>query len=174
MAIYELDGKAPQLGEGAWVADSAQVIGTVELGANASVWFGVVIRGDTEHIRIGRNSNIQDGSVLHADFGVPLVIGDNVSVGHQVMLHGCSIGDGSLIGIQAVVLNNAKIGRNCIVGAGSVVTEGKEFPDNSLIFGSPAKLVRSLDEAGRQMLAHIAEHYVENAARYRSGLKKIG
>ena len=174
MAIYELDGKAPQLGEGAWVADSAQVIGTVELGANASVWFGVVIRGDTEHIRIGRNSNIQDGSVLHADFGVPLVIGDNVSVGHQVMLHGCTIGDGSLIGIQAVVLNNAKIGRNCIVGAGSVVTEGREFPDNSLIFGSPAKLVRSLDEAGRQMLAHIAEHYVENAARYRSGLKKIG
>ena len=174
MAIYELDGKAPQLGEGAWVADSAQVIGKVELGANASVWFGVVIRGDTEHIRIGRNSNIQDGSVLHADFGVPLVIGDNVSVGHQVMLHGCTIGDGSLIGIQAVVLNNAKIGRNCIVGAGSVVTEGKEFPDNSLIFGSPAKLVRSLDEAGRQMLAHIAEHYVENAARYRSGLKKIG
>ena len=174
MAIYELDGKAPQLGDGAWVADSAQVIGTVELGANASVWFGVVIRGDTENIRIGRNSNIQDGSVLHADFGVPLLIGDNVSVGHQVMLHGCTIGDGSLIGIQAVVLNNARIGRNCIVGAGSVVTEGKVFPDNSLIFGSPAKLVRSIDEAGQQMLAHIAEHYVENAARYRSGLKKIG
>ncbi len=174
MAIYELDGKAPKLGDGAWVADSAQVIGTVELGANASVWFGVVIRGDTESIRIGRNTNIQDGSVLHADFGVPLLIGDNVSVGHQVMLHGCTIGDGSLIGIQAVVLNNARIGRNCIVGAGSVVTEGKEFPDNSLIFGSPAKLVRSIDEAGQQMLAHIAEHYVENAARYRSGLKKIG
>ena len=174
MAIYELDGKAPQLGDGAWVADSAQVIGTVELGANASVWFGVVIRGDTENIRIGRNSNIQDGSVLHADFGVPLLIGDNVSVGHQVMLHGCTIGDGSLIGIQAVVLNNARIGRNCIVGAGSVVTEGKEFPDNSLIFGSPAKLVRSIDEAGQQMLAHIAEHYVDNAARYRNGLKKIG
>jgi carbonic anhydrase/acetyltransferase-like protein (isoleucine patch superfamily) len=174
MALYELDGKSPQLGEGAWVADSAQVIGTVQLGENASVWFGVVIRGDTENITIGRNSNIQDGSVLHADFGVPLVIGDNVSVGHQVMLHGCSIGEGSLIGIQAVVLNNAKIGRNCIVGAGSVVTEGKEFPDNSLIFGSPAKLVRTLDEAGRQMLAHIAGHYVENAARYRRGLKKIG
>ncbi|MDB5945038.1 MAG: hypothetical protein JWQ33_64 [Ramlibacter sp.] len=174
MAIYELDGKAPQLGEGAWVADSAQVIGTVELGDHASVWFGVVIRGDTEKIRIGRNTNIQDGSVLHADAGVPLVIGENVSVGHQVMLHGCSIGDGSLIGIQAVVLNNAKIGRNCIVGAGSVVTEGKEFPDNSLIFGSPAKLIRTIDEAGQQMLAHIAEHYVENAARYRRGLKKIG
>lgn len=174
MAIYELDGRAPQLGEGAWVADSAQVIGTVELGENASVWFGVVIRGDTEKIRIGRNTNIQDGSVLHADFGVPLIVGDNVSVGHQVMLHGCTIGDGSLIGIQAVVLNNARIGRNCIVGAGSVVTEGKEFPDNSLIIGSPARVVRTLDEAGRQMLGHIAEHYLENSQRYARGLKKIG
>lgn len=173
MAIYELDGKAPQLGEGAWVADSAQVIGNVELGANASVWFGVVIRGDNETIRIGRNANIQDGSVLHSDAGVPLTLGDNVSVGHQVMLHGCTIGEGSLIGIQAVVLNNAKIGRNCIVGAGSVVTEGKEFPDNSLIFGSPAKLVRTLDGIGQQMGARIADHYVENAQRYRSGLKKI-
>jgi carbonic anhydrase/acetyltransferase-like protein (isoleucine patch superfamily) len=174
MAIYELDGKSPQLGKGAWVADSAQVIGTVELGENASVWFGVVIRGDTETIRIGRNTNVQDGSVLHADEGVPLVLGDNVSVGHQVMLHGCTIGDGSLIGIQAVVLNNAKIGRNCIVGAGSVVTEGKEFPDNSLIFGSPAKLIRTIDEKGQQMLGHIAEHYVENSRRYARGLKKIG
>ena len=174
MALYELDGKAPQLGEGAWVADSAQVIGAVELGANSSVWFGVVIRGDTETIRLGRNVNIQDGSVLHADEGVPLTLGDNVSVGHQVMLHGCTIGDGSLIGIQAVILNNAKIGRNCIVGAGSVVTEGKEFPDNSLIFGSPAKLVRTLDEAGQQMGSRIAGHYVGNAARYRRGLKKIG
>ncbi|MDB5944166.1 MAG: hypothetical protein JWQ13_3732 [Ramlibacter sp.] len=173
MALYELDGKAPHLGDGAWVADSAQVIGTVELGANASVWFGVVIRGDTEKITIGRNTNIQDGSVLHADEGVPLVLGDNVSVGHQVMLHGCTIGEGSLIGIQAVILNNAKIGRNCLVGAGSVVTEGKEFPDNSLILGSPAKVVRMLDEKGQQMLAHIAEHYVGNAARYRRGLKKI-
>jgi carbonic anhydrase/acetyltransferase-like protein (isoleucine patch superfamily) len=173
MAIYELDGKAPKLGEGAWVADSAQVIGNVELGANASVWFGVVIRGDNETIRIGRNANIQDGSVLHSDAGVPLTLGDNVSVGHQVMLHGCTIGEGSLIGIQAVVLNNAKIGRNCIVGAGSVVTEGKEFPDNSLIFGSPAKLVRTLDAIGQQMGARIADHYVENAQRYRGGLKKI-
>ncbi|MBC7471571.1 MAG: gamma carbonic anhydrase family protein [Ramlibacter sp.] len=174
MAIYELDGKAPQLGEGAWVADSAEVIGNVDLGANASVWFGVVIRGDNETIRVGRNSNIQDGSVLHSDAGVPLTLGDNVSVGHQVMLHGCTIGDGSLIGIQAVVLNRAKIGRNCIVGAGSVVTEGKEFPDNSLIFGSPAKFIRTLDDAGLQMLSHIAEHYVENAERYRLGLRKIG
>ena len=174
MAIYELDGKAPKIGAGVWIADSAQVIGGVELGDNVSVWFGVVIRGDTEAIRIGRNSNIQDGSVLHADFGVPLLIGDNVSVGHQVMLHGCSIGDGSLIGIQAVVLNNVKIGRNCIVGAGSVVTEGKEFPDNSLIIGSPARLVRPVDDAGRAMLAQIAGHYVENGQRYARGFKKIG
>ena len=173
MALYELDGKAPKLGAGAWVADSAQVIGNVELGENASVWFGVVIRGDNDTIRIGRNTNIQDLSVLHSDAGVPLTLGDNVSVGHQVMLHGCTIGDGSLIGIQAVVLNNAKIGRNCIVGAGSVVTEGKEFPDNSLIFGSPAKLVRTLDEKGLQMTALIARHYVENGERYRRGLKKI-
>jgi carbonic anhydrase/acetyltransferase-like protein (isoleucine patch superfamily) len=174
MAIYELDGKAPKLGEGAWVADSAQVIGNVELGANASVWFGVVIRGDNETIRIGRNSNVQDCSVLHSDPGVPLTLGENVSIGHQVMLHGCTIGDGSLIGIQAVVLNNAKIGRNCIVGAGSVVTEGKEFPDNSLILGAPARVVRTLDDAGREMLARIAEHYVGNAHRYARGLKKIG
>jgi len=174
MALYELDGKAPQLGDGAWVADSAQVIGNVELGANASIWFGVVVRGDNDTIRIGRNTNVQDLSVLHSDEGVPLTLGDNVSIGHQVMLHGCTIGDGSLIGIQAVVLNNAKIGRNCIVGAGSVVTEGKEFPDNSLIFGSPAKLVRTLDEKGQAMTAYIAKHYVENGERYRRGLKKIG
>lgn len=173
MAIYELDGKSPQLGDGAWVADSAQVIGAVEMAPHASVWFGAVVRGDTETIRIGRNSNIQDLSVLHADIGMPLAIGDNVTVGHQVMLHGCTIGDGSLIGIQSVVLNGAKIGRNCIVGAGSVVTEGKEFPDNSLIIGSPAKVVRTLDEASAARLAQSAEHYVGNARRFAKGLKKI-
>ena len=174
MALYELDGIAPQLEAGAWVADSAEVIGQVKLGENASVWFGAVLRGDTEVLTIGRNSNVQDLSVLHADIGVPLVIGDNVTIGHQVMLHGCTVGDGTLIGIQAVVLNHAKIGRNCIVGAGSVVTEGKEFPDNSLIFGSPAKLMRTLDEAGQAMGRRLAGHYVENSARYRRGLKKIG
>jgi carbonic anhydrase/acetyltransferase-like protein (isoleucine patch superfamily) len=173
MAIYELDGKAPQLGEGAYVSDTAQVIGQVELGANASVWWGAVVRGDCEVIRIGRNSNIQDLAVLHADFGVPLVLGDNVSVGHQAMLHGCTVGDGALIGIQAVVLNGAKIGRNCIVGAGSVVTENKEFPDNSLILGSPARVVRTLDEKGIAMLAHIVDHYVENARVFAKSLKKI-
>ncbi len=174
MAVYELDGKAPVLGAGAWVADSAQVIGAVELADNASVWFGAVVRGDTETIRIGANSNVQDGSVLHADHGKPLTIGANVTVGHQVMLHGCTIGDGSLVGIQAVVLNGARIGRNCIVGAGSVVTEGKEFPDNSLIIGAPAKVVRELDAATAARLAESAAHYVDNARRFARGLKKIG
>jgi carbonic anhydrase/acetyltransferase-like protein (isoleucine patch superfamily) len=174
MAIYELDGKSPQLGEGAWIADSAQVIGAVEMGPNASVWFGAVIRGDTETIRIGRNTNIQDLSVLHADIGKPLTIGDDVTVGHQVMLHGCTIGDGSLIGIQSVILNGAKIGRNCIVGAGSVVTENKEFPDNSLIIGSPAKVVRRLDDAVAAGLPEHAAGYVANSRRFAVGLKKIG
>ncbi len=174
MAIYELDGKQPTIGAGAWVADTADVIGTVELADNASIWFGAVVRGDTEPIRIGKNSNIQDCSVLHTDIACPLTIGENVTVGHQVMLHGCTIGDNSLIGIQAVVLNNAKIGKNSIVGAGSVVTEGKEFPDNSLIVGSPAKLVRMLDDATTAKLLQSAKHYVQNAHRYAKGLKKIG
>ncbi|HYE41212.1 MAG TPA: gamma carbonic anhydrase family protein [Ramlibacter sp.] len=173
MAIYELDGKAPQLAPGAWVADNAEVMGQVELGENASVWYGCVVRGDTERIRIGSNSNIQDGSVLHADAGVPLTIGDNVTVGHQVMLHGCTIGEGSLVGIQAVVLNNARIGKNSIVGAGSVVTEGKEFPDNSLIVGAPAKAIRTLDAAQIAQFQQIPQHYVENA-RLHARRRKIG
>lgn len=156
-----------------YVAPSADVIGSVRLGNEASVWFGAVLRGDTEPIRIGRNSNIQDLSVLHADHGLPLTVGENVTVGHQVMLHGCTIGDNSLIGIQAVVLNGAKIGRNCIVGAGSIVTEGKEFPDNSLIIGAPAKVVRTLDDAAAAKLKQSAEHYVANAQRFAKGLKKI-
>ena len=174
MAIYELDGKAPQLGEGAWVADNATVIGDAVLGPNASVWFGAVVRGDTESIRIGANSNIQDLSVLHADYGQPLTIGDNVTVGHQVMLHGCTIGNDTLVGIQAVILNGAKIGRNCIVGAGAVVTEGKEFPDDSLILGAPAKVVRTREPGDVKHLQASAEHYVGNAQRYRRGLRKIG
>ncbi len=174
MALYELDGKAPQLAAGAWVADSAQVIGNVILGENASVWFGTVVRGDNETIRIGRNTNVQDLSVLHSDHGKPLTIGDNVTLGHQVMVHGCTIGENSLIGIQAVILNGAKIGRNCIVGAGSVVTEGKEFPDNSLIIGSPAKVVRTLDDEAARKLAQSAEGYVANARRFASSLIKIG
>ncbi|MEQ1660962.1 MAG: gamma carbonic anhydrase family protein, partial [Hylemonella sp.] len=128
---------------------------------------------DSEHIHIGRNSNIQDASVLHADEGVPLVLGENVSVGHQVMLHGCTVGDGSLIGIGAVVLNHAKIGKNCLVGAGSLVTEGKEFPDGSMILGSPAKAVKQLSPEQIAGLQRIAQHYVDNAERFRKGLKKI-
>jgi carbonic anhydrase/acetyltransferase-like protein (isoleucine patch superfamily) len=174
MALYELDGKAPQLAAGAWVADSAAVIGSVVLGENASVWFGAVVRGDNETIRIGRNTNVQDLSVLHSDHGKPLTIGDNVTLGHQVTAHGCTIGDNTLVGIQAVILNGAKIGRNCIVGAGSVVTEGKEFPDNSLIIGSPAKVVRTLDDEAARKLARSAETYVANARRFSSGLIKIG
>jgi carbonic anhydrase/acetyltransferase-like protein (isoleucine patch superfamily) len=173
MAIYELDGQAPQLAKGVWIADSAQVIAQVTLEENVSVWFGTVIRGDSEQIRIGRGTNIQDASVLHADEGVPLTIGENVSVGHKVMLHGCTVGDGSLIGIGAVILNHAKIGKNCLVGAGSLVTEGKEFPDGSMILGSPAKVVRQLTPEQIAGLQRIAAHYVENAQRFRSGLKKI-
>lgn len=173
MAIYELDHISPRVAESAWVADSAQVMGNVELAEDASVWFGVVIRGDTETIQIGRGSNIQDASVLHADIGKPLTVGENVTVGHKVMLHGCSIGDGSLIGIGAVVLNGAKIGKGCIVGAGALVTEGKEFPDGSMIIGSPAKAVRELTQAQQDGLKMSALHYIENARRFKAGLKKI-
>ena len=173
MAIYQLDDLTPAINASAWVADSAQVIGNVTLAADSSVWFGVVVRGDTEAISVGQGSNVQDGSVLHADPGMPLVIGDNVTIGHQVMLHGCTIGDNTLIGIQAVVLNGAKIGKNCLVGAGSLVTEGKEFLDGSMIFGSPAKAVRQLSTEQIEGLKTIASHYADNARRYRSGLKKL-
>lgn len=173
MAIYQLDGVAPRISDSAWVADSAQVMGAVELADDASVWFGVVIRGDTETIRIGRRTNIQDLSVLHADLGMPLTLGDDVTVGHQAMLHGCTIGDGTLIGIGAVVLNGAKIGKGCLVGAGSLVTEGKEFPDGSMILGSPAKVVRQLTPEQLQGLRLSAQLYVGNARRFRAGLKKI-
>ncbi|MFN3417197.1 MAG: gamma carbonic anhydrase family protein [Caldimonas sp.] len=174
MALFQLDELTPTVHETAWVADSAQVIGDVHLAEDTSVWFGTVIRGDTAAIRIGRGSNIQDNSVLHADLGVPLTIGEDVTVGHQVMLHGCTIGDGSLIGIQAVVLNNARIGKGCVVGAGSVVTEGKEFPDGSLILGAPAKVVRQLTPEQVERLRLGAAHYVQNARRFRAGLKRIG
>jgi carbonic anhydrase/acetyltransferase-like protein (isoleucine patch superfamily) len=173
MAVYELEGKQPVLGKDVWVADTAAVIGDVELGANTSVWFGAVIRGDTEHITVGADTNIQDGSVLHADAGKPLVIGNGVTVGHQVMLHGCFVADGALVGNGSVILNGARIGRNCIVGAGSVVTENKEFPDNSLIIGAPARVVRTLDDGAAKMIAGNAAHYVANARRFARGLKKI-
>jgi len=173
MAIYALNDRAPSFGEGSWIADNATVVGAVTAGRNVSVWYSAVIRGDNDPITIGDNSNVQDGSILHTDDGVPLTIGANVTIGHMVMLHGCTIGDGSLIGIQAVVLNNAKIGKNSIVGAGSVVTEGKEFPDNSLIVGSPAKAIRTLDAEQIARFQTIPQHYVENARRH-AKRKKIG
>lgn len=174
MAIYELDGRKPDIAESAWVADSAQVMGDVTLGEGASVWFGAIARGDSDRIVVGAGSNIQDGSVLHADEGLPLVVGERVTVGHQVMLHGCTIGDESLIGIGAIVLNGVKIGKHCLVGAGSLVTEGKEFPDGSMIIGSPAKVVRQLTPEQIEGLRKSAQHYMDNARRYRQGLKKIG
>ncbi len=173
MAVYALDGAEPQLAAGAWVADSAQVIGAVRLGENASVWFGTVVRGDTESITIGAGSNVQDASVLHADFGKPLVIGERVTVGHKVMLHGCTIGDESLIGIGAVVLNGAKIGKQCLVGAGALVTEGKEFPDGSMIIGSPARVIRQLTPEQIEGLRQSAQHYVANARRFKAGLRRL-
>lgn len=174
MAVYQLDDYIPDIHPTAWVADSAQVIGHVEMGEGSSAWFGVIVRGDNEEpIRIGHHTNLQEAAVLHSDPGKPLTLGDHVTVGHQAMLHGCTIGDGSLIGIGAVVLNQARIGRNCLVGAGALVTEGKEFPDGSLIVGSPARAVRELTPEQIAGLRRAATHYVENAARFRQGLKKI-
>ena len=174
MAVYALDGVEPQIAESAWVADSAQVMGEVHMGADASVWFGTVVRGDTSSITIGEGTNVQDASVLHADFGMPLVIGRHVTVGHQVMLHGCTVGDESLIGIGAIVLNGAKIGKNCLVGAGALVTEGKEFPDGSMIIGSPARVVKQLTAEQMQGLRQSAQHYIDNARRFRAGLRRLG
>jgi len=173
MALYQLEDRSPQLAEGAWVADSAQVMGNVVLEQDASVWFGAVLRGDNEELRVGPGSNIQDGSVVHSDLGYPVKIGAGVTIGHQVVLHGCTIGDNSLIGIQAVVLNGAKIGRDCLVGAGALVTEGKEFPDGSLIVGAPAKAVRQLSAEQIEGMRRGAQHYVGNARRFKNGLKKL-
>ena len=173
MAIFELDGMAPHLDEGAWVAESAEVIGKVHMHKNASVWPNVIVRGDNDLIEIGEDSNVQDASVLHTDPGFELIIGKRVTVGHQVMLHGCQIGDGSLIGIGAVILNGAKIGKHCLVGAGALVTEGKEFPDGSMILGSPAKVVKTLEPEQMKKIEDIAERYVKNAQRYTKTLKRI-
>ncbi len=173
MSTYQLEGNAPHIADSAWVADSAQVIGNVELADDSSVWFGAILRGDTEPLRIGRGSNVQDGTIIHADAGFPVTVGEGVTIGHQVMLHGCSIGDGSLIGIQAVILNGARIGKHCLVGAGALVTEGKEFPDGSMIIGAPAKVVRQLTPEQIERLKGSAAHYVENARRFKTGLKKL-
>ena len=174
MTIYQLGADAPQIDASAFVADSATLIGKVSVEANASIWFGVTIRGDNERITIGENSNVQESSVLHTDLGFPMVIGKNVTIGHQAMLHGCTIGDGALIGIQAVILNGAKIGKGCLVGAGALVTEGKEFPDNMLIIGSPAKAVRALTADDITRLQGNAANYVQRGQLFKTQLKQIG
>jgi carbonic anhydrase/acetyltransferase-like protein (isoleucine patch superfamily) len=176
MAIYELDGQRPDLpaDERYWVAESATVIGTVRLKRDASVWYGASLRGDNEWVEVGERSNIQENCILHTDIGFPLTIGARCTIGHGVILHGCTIADDSLIGMGAIVLNGVKIGRNCLVGAGSVVTEGKVFPDNSLIVGAPARAVRQVDTKILQLIAESADFYVNNWQRYRKGLKKIG
>lgn len=173
MAIYRLDTHTPQVHPEAYVVDSASVIGQVLLAARVGVWFGAVIRGDNERIVVGADSNVQDGAVLHADPGFALLIGERVSVGHQAMVHGCSIGDGSLIGIQAVVMNGAVIGRQCLVGAGAVVTEGKHIPERSLVLGAPGKVVRELTDDDLGMLHHAAASYAARIARYRATLRRV-
>ncbi len=173
MPIYRLGDATPQIDPSAWIADSATVIGRVTLGPGCSVWPGAVLRADNEPIVIGARSNIQEGAVLHTDPGRPLTLGENVTVGHQVMLHGCTVGDGSLIGIQAVVLNGAIIGRGSLVGAGALVTEDKVFPDGSLIIGAPATLKRALTPVQIEGQLRIADGYVARAQRYRSELARI-
>ena len=169
--IYTLDGIAPEIGEGVWIAPYANIIGKVVLEAFANVWFGATLRGDNEEIRVGAGSNVQENCVLHTDMGFPLTIGANCTIGHKAMLHGCTIGDGSLIGMGATILNGAKIGRGCLIGAGALVTEGKEIPDGSLVMGAPGKVVRMLDEAARERLLKSAEGYRRNAARFSGGLR---
>jgi carbonic anhydrase/acetyltransferase-like protein (isoleucine patch superfamily) len=168
--IYRLEDREVVRHGETWVAPNATLIGSVVLHDCASVWFNVVIRGDNDPIVIGERTNIQDGSVLHTDAGVPLTIGRGVTVGHKVMLHGCTIGDHSLIGINAVVLNRAKIGRYCIIGANALIPEGKEIPDGSLVMGSPGKVIREVSAEQRKILEHSAEHYVENFRRYAKAL----
>ena len=171
--IYSLgDRKVEIVGEDYFIADNATVIGSVVIHNDVSIWFNAVIRGDNDVITIGEGTNIQDGTVIHTDGGIPLNIGNGVTVGHQVMLHGCTIGDNSLIGINAVVLNNAKIGKNCIIGANCLITQGKEIPDNSMVLGSPGKIVREISPEEVEDLKHSAEHYIHNFKRFKKELKK--
>lgn len=175
MPIYSLDDISPDLPEPGlfWIAPDAHVIGKVRLGQDVGIWFGAVLRGDNELIDIGAATNIQEGAMLHTDEGAPLSVGAGCTVGHHAILHGCTIGENSLIGMGATVLNHARIGRNCLVGAHALVTEGKEFPDNALIVGAPAKAIRILDEAAVERLRWSARHYVDNWKRYAAGLRRL-
>lgn len=171
--IYSLDGITPTVHASAWVAPSCNIIGRVELSQDSSVWFGTTIRGDNEPIILGVGSNIQENSVLHTDPGCPLTIGAGCTIGHKAMLHGCTIGDNSLIGMGAIVLNRAVIGRNCLIAAGALIPEGREIPDGSLVIGSPGKVVRQLDEVAIEKLRVSALHYQANARRFKAGLTKV-
>lgn len=173
MKLYALANVSPQIDSSAWVAPDANVIGNVVLAAKSSVWFGCTLRGDNELISVGAGSNVQENCVFHTDPGCPLTIGENCTIGHKVMLHGCTIGDNSLIGMGATVLNGAKIGKNCLIGAGALITENKVIPDGSLVMGAPGKVVRELDAAAIDGLARSAEHYQQNAARFASDLKAL-
>jgi carbonic anhydrase/acetyltransferase-like protein (isoleucine patch superfamily) len=176
MPIYELDGQRPEFPADGhyWIADTAVLIGRVRLKRHASIWFGAVLRGDNEWIEIGERSQVQDNATLHTDPGFPMAIGANCVIGHKVMLHGCTIGDNSLIGMGATLLNGAKIGDNSLVGAGALVTEGKTFPDNSMIVGAPARVIRTIDEKMTKMIANGADIYVRRSQQYAKGLKRIG
>ena len=176
MPIYELDGQAPEFPASGnyFIADTATVIGKVRLHNSASVWFGAVLRGDNEWIEIGENSNVQDNATCHTDPGFPLSIGKNCTVGHNVILHGCTLENGALVGMGSIVMNGAKIGRGSVVGAGAVITEGKEFPEHSLIIGAPARVIRTLDAAQVERMGSAARSYVKNGPRYVKGLRKIG
>ena len=173
MTLYALDGIAPQLDEDTWIAPDANVIGRVVLEAGASVWFCCTLRGDNEEIRLREGSNVQENCVMHTDMGYPLTIGPGCTIGHKVMLHGCTIGENSLVGMGATVLNGARIGRDCLIGAGALVTEGKEIPDGSLVMGAPGRVVRSLDAAAIAGLRASALHYQERMRRFRAGLREV-
>ncbi len=173
MTLYALNGHAPQIHEDTWVAPDANLVGKVVMEAGSSVWFGCTIRADHEEIRVGEGSNVQENCVMHIDAGYPLTIGKNCTIGHKVMLHGCTIGDNSLVGMGATILNGAKIGKNCLIGAGALVTENKEIPDNSLVMGSPGKVVRQVDEVNAQRITMGALHYQENMRKFRDTLTKV-
>ena len=171
--IYALDGTAPEIDVDAWVAPGAHVLGRVRLGPGVGVWFGAALRGDNEWIEVGEATNIQENCVLHTDMGYPLTIGRDCTIGHKAMLHGCSIGDGTLIGMGATVLNGARIGKGCLIGACALITEGKEIPDGSLVMGSPGRIVRQLDTTAQERLILSATSYRANAARFRAGLREV-
>lgn len=173
MAVYSLDGILPEIDGSAWLAPTATVIGRVRLGAEVGIWFGAVLRGDTEPITVGARTNVQEHVVMHTDAGFPLDVAEGCTIGHKALLHGCLIGGGSLVGMGAIVLNGARIGRECLVGAGALVTEGKSFPDRSLILGAPARLVRALSDEAVASLHASAAHYAGNAARFRGGLRIV-